>query len=131
MTDAADDDPAMPDALEMAAAQDAEFARTGRRSSVRLHGVVLALADQYDTFDMRSTSGGCFFTPTIARPMTPLLSRACARRARLSWPKRTRRVCERRLAQPVRRNVLQPRVRHRAQPQQLECGIRSSVAANP
>jgi len=60
MTDAADDDPAMPDALEMAAAQDAEFARTGKLVGP-LHGVVLALKDQYDTFDMRSTSGADAF----------------------------------------------------------------------
>jgi amidase len=60
MTDAVDDDPAMPDALETAAAQDAEFARTGRLVGP-LHGVVLALKDQYDTFDMRSTSGADAF----------------------------------------------------------------------
>ncbi len=60
MTDAADDDPAMPDALETAAAQDAELARTGELVGP-LHGVVLALKDQYDTFDMRSTSGADAF----------------------------------------------------------------------
>jgi Asp-tRNA(Asn)/Glu-tRNA(Gln) amidotransferase A subunit family amidase len=56
MTDATDDDPAMPDALETAAAQDAEFARTGKL--LPLQGVVMSIKDQYDTFDMRSTSGG-------------------------------------------------------------------------
>jgi amidase len=56
MTDAADDDAAMPDALEIAAAQDSELARTGRLVGP-LHGVVLAIKDQYDTFDMRTTSG--------------------------------------------------------------------------
>jgi Asp-tRNA(Asn)/Glu-tRNA(Gln) amidotransferase A subunit family amidase len=56
MTDSADDDPAMPDALETAAAQDAEFARTGEL--LPLQGVVMSIKDQYDTFDMRTTSGG-------------------------------------------------------------------------
>ena len=57
LTDAADESPAMPDALETAAAQDRQFARTGRLTGP-LHGVVIAIKDQYDTFDMRTTSGG-------------------------------------------------------------------------
>lgn len=56
MTDAVDDDASMPDALETAQAQDRELARTGRLVGP-LHGVVLAIKDQYDTFDMRTTSG--------------------------------------------------------------------------
>jgi len=56
MTDKVDDDPNMPDALEVAAKLDAEFARTGKLVGP-LHGVVFAIKDQYDTFDMRSTSG--------------------------------------------------------------------------
>lgn len=56
MTNAADDAAAMPDALETAAAQDRELALTGRLVGP-LHGVVLAIKDQYDTFDMRTTSG--------------------------------------------------------------------------
>jgi amidase len=60
MTDALDDDPAMPDALEIAAAQDAEFVRTGKLAGP-LHGVVMAIKDQYDTFDMRTTSGADAF----------------------------------------------------------------------
>ena len=56
MTDAADDDPEMPDALEVAAALDRKFAETGELVGP-LHGVVIAVKDQYDTFDMRSTSG--------------------------------------------------------------------------
>jgi amidase len=59
-TDLADDDPGMPDALETAAAIDAKFART-RRLVGPLHGVVIALKDQYDTFDMRTTSGADAF----------------------------------------------------------------------
>src|SRR5262249_1539946 len=55
MTDAADGDPAMPDALDVAAQQDAYFASTGRLIEP-LHGVVLSIKDQYDTFDMRTTA---------------------------------------------------------------------------
>jgi Asp-tRNA(Asn)/Glu-tRNA(Gln) amidotransferase A subunit family amidase len=57
MTDRVDSAPGMPDALETAAAQDREFARTGRLAGP-LHGVVIAIKDQYDTKDMRTTSGG-------------------------------------------------------------------------
>src|SRR3984893_18022974 len=56
MTDSADNDPAMPDALEVAAKQDAYFASTGKLIGP-LHGVVFAIKDQYDTFDMRTTAG--------------------------------------------------------------------------
>ena len=56
MTDNADNNPNMPDALEVAAAQDRQFKRTGRLVGP-LHGVVMAIKDQYDTFDMRTTSG--------------------------------------------------------------------------
>ena len=60
MTDADDDDPAMPDALETARALDAHFAATGEFVGP-LHGVVTAIKDQYDTFDMRTTSGADAF----------------------------------------------------------------------
>jgi amidase len=56
LNDAVDDAENMPDALETAAAQDLELARTGQLVGP-LHGVVLAIKDQYDTFDMRTTSG--------------------------------------------------------------------------
>jgi amidase len=56
MTDAADAAENMPDALETAAAQDRQLARTGQLVGP-LHGVVLAIKDQYDTVDMRTTSG--------------------------------------------------------------------------
>ena len=56
LTDQADNSPAMPDALEVAAAEDRQFARTGQLVGP-LHGVVMAIKDQYDTFDMRTTSG--------------------------------------------------------------------------
>ena len=55
-TDSADSDPAMPDALEVARQLDAEFARTGRLKGP-LHGIPFAIKDQFDTFDMRTTSG--------------------------------------------------------------------------
>ncbi len=56
MTDLADNNPAMPDALEVAARQDMYFASTGKLIGP-LHGVVFAIKDQYDTFDMRTTGG--------------------------------------------------------------------------
>src|SRR5712692_173471 len=56
MTDPPDADPAMPDALEVAAQQDAYFASTGKLIGA-LHGVVFSIKDQYDTFDMRTTAG--------------------------------------------------------------------------
>ena len=57
LTDPADDRRDTPDALETAAAQDRQFKQTGRLVGP-LHGVVLAIKDQYDTVDMRTTSGG-------------------------------------------------------------------------
>jgi amidase len=56
MTDPVDNDPAMPDALEVAAQQDAYFASTGKLIGA-LHGVLFSIKDQYDTFDMRTTAG--------------------------------------------------------------------------
>jgi amidase len=56
MTDSIDNNPAMPDALEVAAQQDAYFASNGKLIGP-LHGVVFSIKDQYDTFDMRTTGG--------------------------------------------------------------------------
>jgi amidase len=56
ITDPVDDDPGMPDALQVAAQQDAYFASTGKLIGA-LHGVVFSIKDQYDTFDMRTTAG--------------------------------------------------------------------------
>ena len=56
LTDTLDTAANMPDALETAAAQDQEFSRTGRLVGP-LQGVVLAIKDQYDTFDIRTTAG--------------------------------------------------------------------------
>lgn len=55
-TDTVDNNPNMPDALETARALDEEFARTGRLRGP-LHGIPFAIKDQFDTFDMRTTSG--------------------------------------------------------------------------
>jgi Asp-tRNA(Asn)/Glu-tRNA(Gln) amidotransferase A subunit family amidase len=57
LTDQTDQGAGMPDALETAAAQDRQFRQTGKLVGP-LHGVVIAIKDQYDTFDMRTTSGG-------------------------------------------------------------------------
>jgi amidase len=56
MTDRADSAADLPDALEAAASLDRALARTGRLAGP-LHGVVMAIKDQYDTKDMRTTSG--------------------------------------------------------------------------
>ena len=55
-SDTADNDPKMPDALEVARAQDAYFARTGKFVGP-LHGIPFAIKDNYDTADMRTTAG--------------------------------------------------------------------------
>ena len=55
LTDGTDAGDAMPDALETAAALDASLATTGELVGP-LHGAVFAIKDQYDTFDMRTTS---------------------------------------------------------------------------
>jgi Asp-tRNA(Asn)/Glu-tRNA(Gln) amidotransferase A subunit family amidase len=59
-TDLVDDDPNLPDALEVAAELDARFAQTGKLVGP-LHGVVLAIKDQYNTHDMRTTAGADAF----------------------------------------------------------------------
>ncbi len=56
LTDSLDDNPAMPDALEVAAKQDAHFKSTGTLVGP-LHGITFAIKDWYDTFDMRTTAG--------------------------------------------------------------------------
>jgi amidase len=60
LTDAADADPAMPDAMQVAADLDARFAQTGRLTG-SLHGIVFAIKDQFDTVDMRTTNGADAF----------------------------------------------------------------------
>ena len=67
MTDAADADPSVPDALEIAAELDRRFAETGKLVGP-LHGIVFAIKDQYDTYDMRSTSGADAFYASDRAP---------------------------------------------------------------
>jgi amidase len=55
-TDLADNDPKMLDALETARAQDEYFARTGNFVGP-LHGIPIAVKDNYDTIDIRTTAG--------------------------------------------------------------------------
>jgi amidase len=56
LTDTADASPSLPDALETALEQEKKFGATGALVGP-LHGVVMAIKDQYDTVDMRTTSG--------------------------------------------------------------------------
>jgi amidase len=56
ITDMVDDDATLPDALEVAAAQDRHFKETGRLVGP-LHGVAIAVKDQYDTADLHTSAG--------------------------------------------------------------------------
>ncbi|RYY75744.1 MAG: amidase [Gammaproteobacteria bacterium] len=56
MTDSVDNDPGMLDALEIAALQDKQLAKTGKLVGP-MHGMILAVKDQFDTRVMRTTSG--------------------------------------------------------------------------
>jgi len=60
LTDLVDNDPNLPDALEVAAQLDAYFAKTGKLIGP-LHGVVFAIKDQYCTVELRTTSGADAF----------------------------------------------------------------------
>ena len=130
MTDAVDDDPAMPDALEVAAALDAALRARPASSSGPLHGVVIAIKDQYDTFDMRTTSGADAFYANDRPPddatFVQRLRDAGRDHPRQGQPGRVR---VGRRAQLVRRHVLQP-VRHRALARRVERRLGLGVAAN-
>src|SRR4029453_2700514 len=54
-TDLVDDDPSLPDALEVAALLDDEI--RGRKSLRPLHCIPIVIKDQMDTFDLRTTDG--------------------------------------------------------------------------
>jgi len=74
MTDAADDNPALPDALQVAADVDRRFAQTGRLVGP-LHGIVFAIKDQFDTVDMRTTNGADAFFANDRPPDDAMLIR--------------------------------------------------------
>ncbi len=58
MTDDVDNSAAMPDALEVAAKQDAYFLKSTGKLIGPLHGIVFSIKRlRHDTFDMRSTAG--------------------------------------------------------------------------
>jgi amidase len=56
LTDLTDASASMPDALEVAIELDRKFATSGKLAGP-LHGIPIAIKDQFDTFDMRTTSG--------------------------------------------------------------------------
>src|SRR6516225_5416233 len=95
MTDAVDADPAMPDAREVAAQQDAYFASAGRLIGA-LHGVVFSIKDQYDTSICARPRAWMPVMRTIVRRATQPSSSACAKQVRSSWPRRTWEKWERR-----------------------------------
>ena len=74
MTDPVDDNPAMPDALQVAADLDRRFAQTGRLTGP-LHGIVFAIKDQFDTVDLRTTNGADAFFANDRPPDDAMLIR--------------------------------------------------------
>ena len=58
-TDLVDNNPAMPDALEVAASLDEQYAKTGKMGP--LFCVPMGVKDEYDTFDMRTTDAADAF----------------------------------------------------------------------
>jgi len=87
MTDPVDSAPAMPDALEVAAQQDAYFASTGKFIGP-LHGVVFSIKDQYDTFDMRTTAGMDAAYANDRPPRDATFVKRLREAGRSSWPRR-------------------------------------------
>jgi amidase len=72
MTDAADENPAMPDALEVAAEQDAAFARTGELLGPR----ILKATPVPSSWDPRSRGCPSASTSSVARSMSRRYSRS-------------------------------------------------------
>ena len=120
MTDLVDNDPNMPDALEVAAKEDAYFKSTGKLIGP-LHGVVFAVKDWYDTFDMRTTAGADAAYANDSAASRRHVRHAPARRRRHHH--RQGECRQRDLAQPLRRSQLQP-VRHRALSRHVEQRLR-------
>ena len=122
MTDMDDNNPNMPDALEVAAAQDRQFKQTGKLVGP-LHGVVMAIKDQYDTFDMRTTSGA----DAAVRQRSPsrgchLRQAAAGCRSDHSGQGKPGRIRNGRRAQFLWGNILQS-VRHGARTGHVERGL--------
>ncbi len=105
MTDLLDNDPNMPDALEVAAKEDAYFKSTGKLIGP-LHGVVFAVKDWYDTFDMRTTAGADAAYANDRPPHDATFITRLRAAGAIIIGKAERR--QRHLAQPVRRRQLQP-----------------------
>ena len=131
MTDADDDDPSMPDALEIAAAAGREARRRPASSSVRCTA-------SSSRSRISTTPSTCARRPALMRfyandrppDDATFVARLRAAGRDHSRESESRRVCERRRAQLVRRHVLQS-VRHRAfSPSNSSAGSGSSVAAN-
>ena len=118
-TDPVDDDPTMPDALETAAALDRSSRSTGKLVGP-LHGVVFAIKDQYDTFDMRTTSGADAFWANDRPPDdATFIARLRAAGAIILAKANMDEYAGGDAAQLVRRHRLQ-RLRHPARPGRLE-----------
>jgi amidase len=79
----------LPDALEQAAALDAQYGRNPDLEKMPMYGVVFSFKDPFDTKDMRSTGGGDAATTSTFRRATTCWSSSCARRARSSSPRRS------------------------------------------
>jgi hypothetical protein len=116
LTDRVDNARDMPDALEVAAAQDRQFKQTGRLVGP-LHGVVMSIKDQYDTFDMRTTSGADAQYANDRPPDDATFVKRLRDAGAIILAKSNRRR-----AQRVRRNILQS-VRHRTRAGHVERGL--------
>ena len=115
--------PNMPDALEVARRAGREFSRRRASSPARCTAWCIAIKDQYDTFDMRTTSGADAFYANDRPPRRRDLRQAAARRRRDHPRQGQHGRVRRRRAQLVRRHALQS-LRHRAQPGRLERRLR-------
>ena len=91
-----------------------------------LHGVVIAIKDQYDTFDMRTTSGADAFYANDRPPDDATFVKRLREAGAIILAKANMGEYAAGDAQLVRRHVLQS-VRHRAQPRRR----RAAAPARP